>query len=231
MSLVMSNLEGDDNDKAQESNSRADVHGISSGRDTLGEIPKTYPGPKFKEKFPTVAETAGGAPSPATPWRFSPEKNPGEASVSWGPEEERIFQKMQRDEKMRRGQREREENMRREKKEHLLDRQATAREREEKMRRAKKDFLLDRQTLGAVTHHEQGVLFILSYNIDEVMSSQERERVEKMREVKTMLKGRKVKVMLPKLDYTLRGRVLRRYKQELEEILREQQRKLNMPLL
>ena len=168
-----------------------------------------------------------------------------------GPEERRIFQEMERVEKSRTAQREGEDNMRREKKERVLDKQAAAREREEKMRRAKNEFLLDRQRAAKPQSYQeregaekslldarQGELvedvfelFTLRYSLDDGICSQERERVENLRNVRAMLKGRKVKVMLPKLDCTLKGRALLRYKQELGEILREQRRKLNMPVL
>ena len=75
-------------------------------------------------------------------------------------------------------------------------------------------------------------LFTLSYNIEEMSTSrQEREKEEQMRKMKVLLKGKNVKVLMPKLDSTLRGRLLRRYKQELGEILRVQRRKLDMPVL
>jgi len=208
--------------------------------------PKTDQWPKLKEKFPTVAKKAGSAPRSATPWRFSPEwMKPVEGRVSSDPVE--CFQERQereRVEKMRRAQMEREEEMRREQVEYLLDRRATSREREEKMKRAKKEHLVaagsdqevdEQKSLLAAWQPGKLVvdvngLYTLRYDI-EGMSSKQMEREEQMRKVKVMLKGKNVKVLLPKLATTLTGRLLMTYKQELGEILRAQRRKLNMPVL
>ena len=147
-------------------------------------------------------------------------------------------------EKMRRAQREREEQMRREQVEYLLDRRAASREREEKMKRAKKEPLVaagpDQELESLLAARQPGKLVVdvaglytLSYDIEDMegMSSRQREREEQMRKVKVMLKGRNVKVLLPKLASTLRGRLLLTYKQELGELLRARRRKLNMPVL
>ena len=207
---------------------------------------KTYQRPELKEKFPTVAKKAGSAPRPATPWRFSPEgKKPVEGGVLSGLVES--FQERQEKEgveKVRRAQREREEQMRREQVEYLLDRRAASREREEKMKRAKKEPLVaagpDQELESLLAARQPGKLVVdvaglytLSYHMEDIegMSSRQMEREDQMRKVKVMLKGRNVKVLLPKLATTLTGRLLMTYKQELGEILRAQRRKLNMPVL
>ena len=208
---------------------------------------KTYQRPELKEKFPTVAKKAGSAPRSATPWRFSPEgKKPVEGGVLSVLSVESFQERQEREgvEKMKRAQREREEEMRREQVEYLLDRRAASREREEKMKRAKKEHLVaagpDQELESLLAARQPGKLVVdvaglytLSYHMEDMegMSSRQRGREEQMRKVKVMLKGRNVKVLLPKLASTLRGRLLLTYKQELSEILRAQRRKRNMPVL
>ena len=126
-----------------------------------------------------------------------------------------------------------------------MDRQAAVRIREEKMRRAKKEYLMDRQgravsrgTLAGYGDQKLDEektslapeLFTLSYDLGE-QTKQEKEREEKIRKMKVLLKGMKMKVMLPKLKSTLKGKMLKRFRQEVGEILKEQSRKLNMPIL
>ena len=219
-----------------------------------GEVkfPNTYQGAK-STRSASVAKTTENFPGIATPWCYSPEKNL-EGRLSSGPAEQvKSFQerqKKEREEKMRRALREREEEKQRDKEECLLDRQAAVREREEKIRRAKKEYLLFRQggavsrgTLAGYGHQKLGEektslaaqqdvvqLFTLSYDLERP-TRQEKEREEKLRKVKVMLKGMKMKVMLPKLESTLKGKMLMRFRQEVGEILKEQSYKLNMPVL
>ena len=115
---------------------------------------------------------------------------------------------------------------------HRVFRQTAKRKREEEMNRVTKGLgtgshlELDKGKALFVARNDKlfvdvAGLYSMSYDI-EGMSSQKKEKKERMR---------KVKVMLPKLASTLRGRLLMRYKEELNEILREQRNKLSMPVL